>query len=112
MEEREYLRWVLTRAKMSSYKYKNSYRGDKTILQPFYLHNGIPYTGETTHLHWIRLLDLHGLVTIPFVSFLAVCPERMLIHMKVMQSINTGTSRSGYLHTISRYNRVHPVSIT
>ena len=29
--------------------------GDKTILRPFYLHNGISYTGKTS-LYWIRAL--------------------------------------------------------
>ena len=28
--------------------------GDKTILQPSYLHNRISYTGKMTSLHWIR----------------------------------------------------------
>ena len=26
----------------------------KTILRPFYLHNGISYTGKTTSLYWVR----------------------------------------------------------
>ena len=30
--------------KMSSYQFSKSHCGDKTILQPFYLHNGISYT--------------------------------------------------------------------
>ena len=39
--------------KMSSYQYRKSHCGDKTILRPSYLHNGISYTGKTTSLYWI-----------------------------------------------------------
>ena len=31
--------------------------GDKTILCPFYLHNGIFYAGNITSLYWIRAPD-------------------------------------------------------
>ena len=34
----------------------SSHYGDKTILRPSYLHNGISYTGKTTSLYWIRAL--------------------------------------------------------
>ena len=44
--------------KMSSYQYRKSHCGDKTILRPSYLHNGISYTGKTTSLHWIRALEV------------------------------------------------------
>ena len=40
--------------KMISYQYRKSHCGDKTILRPSYLHNGISYTGKTTSLYWIR----------------------------------------------------------
>ena len=36
---------------MSSYQYRKSHCGDKTILQPSYLHNGISYTGKMTSLY-------------------------------------------------------------
>ena len=42
--------------KMTSYRYRKSHCGDKTILRPSYLHNGISYTGKTTSLYWIRPL--------------------------------------------------------
>ena len=54
--------------KMTSYQYRKSHCGDKTILRPSYLHNGISYTGKTTSLYWIRaqcsllLLWIHGLI--------------------------------------------------
>ena len=34
--------------KMSSYQYRKFHCGDKTILRPSYLHNGISYTGKMT----------------------------------------------------------------
>ena len=37
--------------KMSSYQYRKSHCGDKTILRPSYLHNWISYTGKTTSLY-------------------------------------------------------------
>ena len=40
--------------KMPSYQYRKSHCGDKTILRPSYLHNGISYTGKITSLYWIR----------------------------------------------------------
>ena len=41
---------------MTSYQYRKSHCGDKTILRPSYLHNGISYTGKTTFLCWIWAL--------------------------------------------------------
>ena len=40
--------------KMTSYQYRKSHCGDKTILRPSYLRNGIYFTGKTTYLYWIR----------------------------------------------------------
>ena len=45
--------WPWFSIKMSSYQYRKSHFGDKTILQPFYLHNGISYTGKMISLYWI-----------------------------------------------------------
>ena len=39
--------------KTTSYQYRKSYCGDKTILLPSYLHNGISYTGKMSSLYWI-----------------------------------------------------------
>ena len=50
---------------MSYYQYKKSHCGDKTILRPSYLHNGISYTGKTMSLYWIRCqhtLNLFGCI--------------------------------------------------
>ena len=42
--------------KMTSYQYRKSYCGDKMILRPSYLHNGISYTCKMKSLYWIRAL--------------------------------------------------------
>ena len=42
--------------KMTSYQFRKSHCGDKTILRPSYLHNGISYThgwGTTQRREWI-----------------------------------------------------------
>ena len=38
--------------KMSSYQYRKSHCGDKTVVRSSYLHNGISYTGKITSLYW------------------------------------------------------------
>ena len=43
--------------KMSSYQYRKSHCGDKTVVRSSYLHNGSSYTGKTTSLYWIRAQD-------------------------------------------------------
>ena len=40
--------------KMSSYRYRKSHCGDKTVVRSSYLHNGISYTGKITSFYWIR----------------------------------------------------------
>ena len=51
--------------KMPSYQYRKSHCGDKTILRPSYLHNGISYTCKTTFLYWIGALVFQHLDSIP-----------------------------------------------
>ena len=48
--------------KTTSYQYRKSHCGDKTILRPSYLHNGISYTGKMTSLYWIRTQYSFGLL--------------------------------------------------
>ena len=50
---------------MWSYQYENSHCGDKTILRPSYLHNGISYTGKMSYLYWIRAQELRLLYIKP-----------------------------------------------
>ena len=37
---------------MSSYLYRKSHCGDKMVVRPSYLYNGISYTGKMTPLYW------------------------------------------------------------
>ena len=39
--------------KMTSYQYRKSHCGDKTVVRSSYLHNGISYTGTMTCFYWI-----------------------------------------------------------
>ena len=39
---------------MSSYQYRKSHCGDKTVVRSSYLYNGISYTGKMTSFYWIR----------------------------------------------------------
>ena len=41
---------------MQSYRIRKSNFKDKTTLRPFYLNNGIPYTGKIAYLYWFRAL--------------------------------------------------------
>ena len=43
--------------KMSSYQYRTSHCGDKTIVGSFYLHKGISYTSKMASLYWISSQD-------------------------------------------------------
>ena len=57
---------------MSCYQYRKSHCGDKTILRPSYLHNGISYTGKMIYLYWIGAQVIiwtnDGLVLLLYVS--------------------------------------------
>ena len=57
---------------MTSYQYRKSHCGDKTILRPSYLHNGISYTGKMSSLYWIRALMQLILEIWRYVSWLVV----------------------------------------
>ena len=40
--------------RMIPHQHRKFHCGDKTILRPYYLHNGIFYIGKTASLYWIR----------------------------------------------------------
>ena len=44
--------------KMSSYQYRKSHCGDKTVVRSSYLHNGISFTGKMSSLYWIGALGI------------------------------------------------------
>ena len=48
--------------KKYTYQYRKSHCGDKTILRPSYLHNGITYTDKMTSLYWIRALGADSIL--------------------------------------------------
>ena len=43
--------------KISSYQYRKSHYGDKTVVRSSYLHNGMCFTGKMTSSYWIRPQD-------------------------------------------------------
>ena len=47
---------------MTSSQYRDSEYGDKTILGPLYLHNGIPYACNMTSLYWMGALNYMGYI--------------------------------------------------
>ena len=52
--------------KMSSYQYRKSHCGDKTVVRSSYLHNGISFTAEMSSLYWIGLWASEGIILIEF----------------------------------------------
>ena len=61
--------------KMSSYQYKESHCGDKTVVRSSYLHNGISYTGKMEYLYWIN----PQLVTSPSLLHMMVCTDSVSV---------------------------------
>ena len=49
--------------KMSSYQYRKSHCGDKTVVRSSYLHNGISYADIMSSLYWIRAQKNFGKIT-------------------------------------------------
>ena len=78
--------------KMSSYQYRKSHCGDKTILRPSYLHNGVSYTGKTPSLYLIG-----APVTITYYNKVA----RSVCHKEVTWFTRRWHNR---IHTISIVN--------
>ena len=44
--------------KIPSYQYRKFHCGDKKVVRPSPLHNGISYIGKTTSLYWIRAQEV------------------------------------------------------
>ena len=62
--------------KISSYQYRKSHCGDKMILRPSYLHNGISYTGKMTSLFWIGALIYILYLSLSLYRFMLKCVVR------------------------------------
>ena len=58
---------------MSSYRYRKSHCGDKTVVRSSYLHNGISYTGKMSSLYWIGALLLFLLIWTKLLNILSRC---------------------------------------
>ena len=52
--------------KMSSYQYRKSHCGDKTVVRSSYVHNGISYTGKMSSLYWIGTEEFRALLVALF----------------------------------------------
>ena len=84
--------------KMTSYQYRKSHCGDKTILRPSYLHNGISYTGKTISFYWIGalVLDSNNPFAVCNISLLAFsvrsgvlsCPDGLMGQPCAAASLN------------------------
>ena len=68
---------------MTSYQYRKSHCGDKTILRSSYLHNGISYSGKMTSLYWIR-----ALVTIRYILTLHLGHQKVTVMVMNDDSIS------------------------
>ena len=58
--------------KISSYQYSKYHCGDKTVVRPSYLHNGISYTGKMSSLYWIGA-QIYALCECKFESVFYLC---------------------------------------
>ena len=101
--------------KMSSYQYRKSHCGDKTVLRSSYLHNGISYTGKMTSLYWIRAqfaLAMPGLLqwkhTGPWFNIkMSSYRKRNFLYMTSLYDINIKMSsyrKRNFLYMTSLYD--------
>ena len=58
---------------ISSYQYRKSHCGEKTVVRSSYLHNGISYTGKMSSLYWIRALGDTWWTFGTFINALCLC---------------------------------------
>ena len=73
--------------KTTSYQYRKSHCGDKTILRPSYLHNGISYTGKMTSLYWIRPQNILRETDLYHIDVLVQdCSNSSALAMELLQS--------------------------
>ena len=64
---------------MSSYQYRKSHCGDKTVVRLSYLHNGISYTDKITSLYWISPLGILLHISLKFVPKGAIDNKSVLV---------------------------------
>ena len=83
--------------KMSSYQYRKSHCGDKTVVRSSYLHNGISYTGKMSSLYWIGAQILM-LIKLFFVERYAVTLEVLRVQLNLNNNFSIW---SLYLYEVS-----------
>ena len=88
---------------MPSYQYRKSHCGDKTILRPSYLHNGISYTAKMTSLYWIRapVFSLPRCCFISKLSFKTIPFQSVLFYYDIFAVAGNGLSLFWYHCVIS-----------
>ena len=95
---------------MSSYQYRKSHCGDKTVVRSSYLHNGISYTGKMSSLYiesgpWLLMMSylcLNCPVDRALCTLIALFGETPLVtcHIRVLNCLlvrDLSTSVSGPL---------------
>ena len=66
--------------KMSTYQYRKSHCGDKTVVRSSYLHSGIFYTGKMISLYWISALNTPGELPSLLMLWILVSPGHYSSH--------------------------------
>ena len=84
---------------MSSFQYRKSHSGEKTILRPSYLHNEISYTSMMTSLYWIRTQDTLGNNLAPSIT----TPHQLiwlLYDVSGVRDVTLWSDYPGRIHTL------------
>ena len=80
--------------KMSSYQYRKSHCGDKTVVRSSYLHNGISYAGKMSSLYWIGALATQNSKSISLLSMMiyprCVCPPPVPCISAISAAVGAG----------------------
>ena len=93
--------------KMSSYQYRKPHCGDKTILRPSYLHNGISYTGKMASLYWIgaqKVTNADMINPVSFHQFILLCHAISLLtvsFLEIYQKSGSTTLKEEHLARLS-----------
>ena len=84
--------------KMTTYQYRKSHCGDKTILRPSYLHNGISYTGKTTSLYWIRAQWVKAYLPVLRGIVMGATPTKRVVHNWCLYDCSTSLISLAWRH--------------
>ena len=87
---------------MSSYQYRKSHCGDKTVVRSSYLHNGISYTGKMSSLYWIKALVWGESWDTIVISKRIVTADGVahIWHQCIFRDHNHGLNRPVYVTTV------------